>query len=67
MDWISVKDRLPNSGQSVLVCLESKAVTEALYLGDKFVRPEMFSLRTYKFKTNKVTHWMPLPQPPKED
>lgn len=52
-DWISVKDRLPEDGERVLV-------TEC---GRVFV--ERFD-RLLGFDTP-TTHWMPLPDPPKEE
>lgn len=52
-DWISVKDSLPEDGERVLV-------TEC---GRVFV--ERFD-RLLGFDTP-TTHWMPLPEPPKEE
>lgn len=55
--WISVKDRMPNVHQRVLVYCQSKTiemhVTACMYMGGYFSR-----------KVHNVTHWMPLPEPP---
>ena len=57
--WISVKDRMPNVHQRVLVYCQSKTiemhVTACMYMGGYFSR-----------KVHNVTHWMPLPEPPEE-
>ena len=56
--WISVKDRLPEIGTLALVFGSAGAMTVARYIaGAEWVVPGMFSA---------ITHWMPLPAPPKE-
>ena len=52
-EWISVKDRLPEHGQLVLVC------------GD-YWNIEKYPHWSGTFDCPGVTHWMPLPDPPKE-
>lgn len=59
-EWVSVKDRLPEDGQSVLTCKNG-----------------VYDIQTYEERRNgwlckgwfwsmaTVTHWMPIPQPPK--
>lgn len=69
--WISVEDRLPKLEQEVL------AITHGwneYYFGlRKHVEPGTskesdWLLRDWKsLREPKVTHWMPLPEPPKED
>ena len=64
MSWISVEDRLPKNGLArVLVFLKDNAYTKPIgtnkidtdrYIDGKWVR----------WGVN-VTHWMPLPAPPK--
>jgi hypothetical protein len=63
MKWVSVKDRLPDDIiYHCIVCLENNSVMEMQY--------SKLSERWWKIgigdecKTNKVTHWMPLPEPP---
>ena len=63
MEWISVKDRLPEPFDQVIICRPSKGAP----------RVEAGSLdvngwwRVYGTRTKSVTHWMPLPDPPKGD
>ena len=59
--WISVKDGLPESGKdAVLIALRWGAVDigwcEEGRWGSEFVN---------EYDDGEVTHWMPLPQPPK--
>lgn len=51
-EWVSVKDRLPDVGNIVLIYSETDGVCLDSYSDDTF---DYFD----------VTHWMPLPQPPK--
>ena len=55
-EWISVKDRLPNIDEQCLLCIENR-ITKYRWVAIGY------------FHTNYdeyVTHWMPLPEPPKE-
>ncbi len=57
LEWISVKDRLPEAGSYVLAYLDfgyGYSITTSIYIKNGFVTGE-----------KDVTHWMPLPQPPK--
>ena len=57
--WISVKDRLPEDQEEVLVCTRSKNGIRNIDKGymaiDRFIHRGCAE----------VTHWMPLPAPPK--
>lgn len=58
-EWISVKDGLPEEGEDVLVYRGSGCNVEALEsVSRKYWENDIFSYC-------RVTHWMPLPQPPK--
>jgi hypothetical protein len=62
-EWISVKDRLPEKSVPVLICANGHRVT-AYY--DKVKK--VFRLTEDEdlyYLANYVTHWMPLPDPPK--
>ena len=60
-EWISVKERLPESGkEAVMIALRWGEVDigwcEEGRWGSEFVN---------EYDDGEVTHWMPLPQPPK--
>ena len=62
-EWINVKDRLPEDENHVLALTETakgrKNIVRAYYCQ---------SLHTWAAgMNNNVTHWMPLPEPPKEE
>lgn len=80
MDWISVKDRLPECGEKVLLIAHGWEDT-TVYIGRlEHMNPETSWLTGITSKESEwciqgwsylrepiVTHWMPLPEPPKED
>ena len=56
--WIPVTERLPEHGQEVIV-----------YSGN-VLKPTVFAYQFWNPKYDSwkhITHWMPLPEPPKED
>lgn len=58
-EWISVEDKLPNEFTSVLV-VGGDIRSCALYRDKKFYTD-------FPLPTNEgITHWMPLPEPPKK-
>ena len=63
-EWIPVTERLPEVGQRILVYCESKTtekhVTACTYMGG------LYGHKQFSRHVRKVTHWMPLPEPPKE-
>lgn len=100
-EWISVKDRLPESGKEVQICYEYEGYTkkhkdvcigffahefaeecgyqedletlcdeetDAFYLAKGWYE-SIKHWGEYRFVRidDDVTHWMPLPEPPKED
>ncbi|MBR5874526.1 MAG: DUF551 domain-containing protein [Oscillospiraceae bacterium] len=62
-EWISVKDRLPEDDADYLVWVADACTVErAMYYGDgEWLTEDLENL------TRLVTHWMPLPEPPKEE
>lgn len=67
--WISTNDRLPENEQYVMLWTKTGVMKYAQYLNDEPHRPwitydEDGSIRAWD---NVVTHWMPLPEPPKEE
>lgn len=53
-EWISVKDRLPEEGKEILWYHQPGGEFAVGYLLDEATQPFF-------------THWMPLPEPPKEE
>lgn len=64
--WISVEDKLPENNVAVLAYCEK---TKKYFVGNTiphyYWRHEGAKGAMYTV-TSKVTHWMPLPEPPKE-
>lgn len=105
MEWISVKDRMPKSGEKVLAVLQSKCfpkyrpITVLAHIGKHEKTTEDYEWQESECETEydeendcywiaecwyevnvvddnpnwiiesdyNVTHWMPLPMPPKEE
>lgn len=72
-EWISVRDRLPEStGEYVLVLASGKpsenvTLVQAYKLAE-FDANDGWILEMYpEWENPTVTHWMPLPEPPEED
>lgn len=70
-EWISVKERLPDDNHdTLLVCLLAKH--EDAPSGEVVVDTDAFYTSDGEFRfwsgsnVYEVTHWMPLPEPPKE-
>lgn len=65
MEWISVKERLPGYETAILVyCPQNENIYCAFY---SFDYKWFYFGQGYSEKIEEeVTHWMPLPKPPKE-
>ena len=75
-DWISVKDRMPESGSTVLVLRNDRYLYNGSEFRNLIIQTAICCNDDYKSKIfvsdNKyylphVTHWMPLPQPPESE
>lgn len=55
-EWLSIDDRLPEDSATVLVCHKNGLVTTNAWLGAHW---------WFENERNPITHWMPLPEPPK--
>jgi len=59
-NWISVKERLPENRERVLIFGKDKSDNECIlidsYSNDYWITEGMYDI--------KITHWMPLPEPP---
>ena len=66
-EWISVEERLPETASEYLVVYHPchwDAVSEKVCVGiDTFRGKTAWAKKKYQ----RVTHWMPLPEPPKEN
>jgi hypothetical protein len=61
-EWISVEERLPQQGPWVLICLCGRSVFVGRLSNHKTPKWQMgFEAKA----VTGVTHWMPLPEPPK--
>ena len=57
-EWISVDDRLPEKDEIVIICTDENFIYAGELIGDTwFLDNDSW--------TETVTHWMPLPEPPK--
>ena len=69
--WISVEDELPKEGQSCIILIDRKAlqgtlrIRSAVYAPNVMMQQEGFAYNRMS-KQHHITHWMPLPQPPKK-
>ena len=60
-EWISVDDRLPEEPLQTVIVTNGKETCVAVYS----VVYDEFGVMCGKGKSFGITHWMPLPQPPK--
>lgn len=71
--WISVKDRLPEEDVAVLVYGQilndppDVIGVRRRYIGDQEWKYTWESEDGFIYREDDVTHWMPLPEPPKEE
>lgn len=61
--WISVEDRPPNHYEEVLVVSKRENI---VYFAWYDADISMFMGHSHMWTTRGVTHWMPLPEPPKD-
>lgn len=57
-EWISVEDRLPDGQGHFLTVDDTGYIMVAMWTNQ-------FGWFSHICKANKITHWMPLPEPPK--
>ena len=64
-EWISVKERLPNPFESVLVFMPGEEPLPTVHEG--FISNEGSWVSNHFLRVpDEVTHWMPMPLPPAE-
>lgn len=61
-EWVRVKDRLPMKPSNYLVHVPPCYINVVLYNGYEWVVDE----EEYCFDSSEITHWMSMPEPPKE-
>lgn len=62
--WISVRERAPAHGETVIVT-DGEIVCDALFGGFTQVTKSLYFEPSESIEH--ITHWMPLPEPPKEE
>jgi len=66
-EWISVRNRLPELNEYVLVCTELKWISVArMFSSDDGCPYQWISEDSSYIDSRWITHWMPLPEPPNE-
>lgn len=66
-EWVSVEERLPENGQIVLFHQKDGFIYCAEYFaGNALMSPGWF-IDNDCWDAKEVTHWMPLPAPPKKE
>jgi len=61
-EWIKVEDRLPDVSQFVLAYIGAECPVLCNYKGDG----QFLALDYVIWDLGNITHWMPLPEPPKQ-
>ena len=64
--WISVKDRLPEPGRYVACIAKRNPFSRFMPMVARIEKNGWANPITEQY-ISEVTHWMPLPEPPKED
>lgn len=54
--WISIEDRLPNTGQKVIVWEANKKKIDVNEFAGKY--------EGWYYRNDNITHWQPFPEPP---
>ena len=65
-EWISVEERLPDNGNAVLVNRYNKSLKFSVVNIDNYQGYGKWWDKDYNGEVWTITHWMPLPEPPKK-
>lgn len=63
LEWTSVKDRLPEKEHEAYLC----SLDSSLFLDSQYIDTRAYCGDGEWYTGGTVTHWMPLPEPPKEE
>ncbi len=63
-EWISVKDRLPDAGEHVVCIAKRNPFSRFMPMVARIEKNGWANPVTEQY-ISEVTHWMPMPQPPK--
>lgn len=66
MEWISAKEKLPDKPGEYIVFVKN-LTGRITYFNPVFVASFYYGWHFQACDDNVVTHWMPLPEPPKEE
>lgn len=66
MEWISVKDKLPKIKKYVFILFRGGSIYKGYLVANGWLAHTEYDT-DYKADFISVTHWMPLPELPKED
>jgi hypothetical protein len=64
-EWVSVEDRLPDTGVPVLVYLPKYGTPNIVPMWIEEMTGNWFNTAWQFKRIDEATHWMPLPNPPK--
>ena len=70
--WISVKDKLPEEAVKVLIYTEYNAIAYGFFTGAYYNNRPLFAITMNRnsahswYEEIRVSHWKPLPEPPKD-
>lgn len=65
-EWISVKDRLPEHDETILIWHTTFGIMIDTFDLDSYTENGGNGSGLQGVNINDVTHWMPLPEPPKQ-
>ncbi|HIG9732855.1 TPA: ead/Ea22-like family protein [Escherichia coli] len=63
--WISCSERMPDDGQHVIILCDGAFVLYAQYRNGEFFDVVRNGEEFFETQSRNVTHWMPLPEPPR--
>lgn len=67
-NWISIKDKLPKERTSVIISIKDVYCTPPYYhVVCGWLLNDCWVVGKHIYYNNEITHWMPLPEPPKEE